>query len=64
MKAVVAQYDAQALLQKRDQVAQHMKHLLTQRCKEFNILLDDVSVVGMNFGEKFRASVEAKQMAE
>ena len=41
-----------------------MKSLLITRCKEFNILLDDVSVVGMNFGDKFKQSVEAKQMAE
>ena len=45
-------------------VANQMKQMLIQRCGEFNILLDDVSVVGMNFGDKFKASVEAKQMAE
>lgn len=35
-----------------------------QRLREFNIILDDVSIVDLVFGTKFRQAIEEKQIAE
>ena len=37
---------------------------LQTRLKDFNILLDDVSIVELGFGAEFTAAVERKQMAQ
>jgi regulator of protease activity HflC (stomatin/prohibitin superfamily) len=44
-KAVVAHYTASELLIKRDQVSNQIKSLLTARAREFNIIINEVSIV-------------------
>lgn len=45
LKAVVAQYDASELITQRELVSKQIRERITKRAKEFNILLDDVSIV-------------------
>ena len=37
---------------------------LTERAKDFNIILDDVSIIELSFGKEYAAAVEAKQIAQ
>lgn len=37
---------------------------LVERAKDFNIILDDVSITELSFGKEYTAAVEAKQVAQ
>ena len=41
-----------------------IKKQMTHRAKDFNIILDDVSITELSFGKKYAATVEAKQIAQ
>lgn len=64
LKSVVAQYDATTLLSQREQVSQKIRMGLTARLRDFNIILDDVSIVDLVFGMEFSKAVERKQIAQ
>eukprot|EP00163_Fabomonas_tropica_P026763 TRINITY_DN502_c1_g1_i2.p1 TRINITY_DN502_c1_g1~~TRINITY_DN502_c1_g1_i2.p1 ORF type:complete len:277 (+),score=94.70 TRINITY_DN502_c1_g1_i2:82-912(+) len=64
LKSVVAQYDAAALITQREFVSRQVREALTTRAREFNIILDDVSITHLNFGAEFTHAIEAKQVAQ
>lgn len=64
LKSVVAQYNATSLLAQREQVSMKIRMGLNERLKEFNIVLDDVSIVDLIFGHEFSKAVERKQIAQ
>ena len=64
LKAVVAQYNADELLTKRDTVSRTIAQDLTSRAKEFGLQIDDVSITHLTFGPEFTAAIEAKQVAQ
>jgi len=64
LKAVVAQYNADQLLTLRDKVSREIRDQLNDRCKSFNIMLDDVSITNLNFSADFAKAIEDKQVAE
>jgi prohibitin 2 len=64
LKAVIARYNAAELLTKRELVSKEVAHLLTERARDFHIILDDVSITHLDFSPQYRASVEAKQVAQ
>ena len=64
LKAVVAQYNAEELLTKRDAVSQKIRDDLTERAQDFHVLLDDVAITHLAFGAEFAKAIEAKQVAE
>ena len=37
---------------------------LTDRARDFNIILDDVSITELSFGKEYAAAVESKQIAQ
>lgn len=61
-KAVVARYNANELLTKRQQVSADISHELQERAKVFNILLDDVAITHLSFSPEYARAVEAKQV--
>jgi prohibitin 1 len=63
LKAVVAQYDADQLLKQRPRISQEIKEQLTVRAKDFNIALDDVSIVHLSFMKEYAQAIEHKQVA-
>mmetsp|Transcript_168 Transcript_168/g.288 ORF Transcript_168/g.288 Transcript_168/m.288 type:complete len:317 (-) Transcript_168:189-1139(-) len=63
-KAVVARYNANELLTKRDQVSVDITNELRRRASFFNILLEDVSVTHLSFSNEYARAVEAKQVAQ
>lgn len=64
MKAVVAQFDAAELITQREIVSSRIREDLLKRAREFNILLDDVSLTHLTFGKEFTQAVEQKQIAQ
>ena len=59
-KSVIAQYNAANLLAQRDLVSNMIRARLTDRLKDFNIILDDVSIVDLVFGTEFTKAIENK----
>lgn len=64
VKAVTAQYTAEELITRRQEVRDQIKTLLAERLRPYGIRLDDFSVVNFNFSQEFNAAIEAKQTAE
>lgn len=64
LKAVVAQYNAESLITKREVVSREVRTALVKRAAEFNIHLDDVAITELKFGKEFTAAIESKQVAE
>lgn len=63
-KAVVARFNANELLTKREEVSHMILTMLTKRAADFHILLDDVSITHLAFSKDYTAAVEAKQVAQ
>jgi prohibitin 2 len=61
-KAVVARYNANELLTKRDLVSKEISVDLQRRASFFNILLEDVAITHLSFSPEYARAVEAKQV--
>ncbi|CEP21738.1 PHB1 [Cyberlindnera jadinii] len=64
LKSIVAQFDAAELITQREVVSARIRQELSERAKEFNIKLEDVSITHMTFGNEFTKAVEQKQIAQ
>ena len=58
LKSVIAQYNADQLLTQREKVSLEIRENLSQRAKEFNIILDDVSITHLKFSNEFAQAIE------
>lgn len=63
-KAVVARYNANELLTKRDLVSADVRKELLERAAVFNVLLEDVAITHLSFSPEYSRAVEAKQVAQ
>lgn len=63
-KAVVARYNANELLTKRDEVSAAISAELALRAGGFHVLLEDVAVTHLAFSPEYAKAVEAKQVAQ
>merc|ERR1719235_1779968 len=64
LKSVVAQYNASQLIIQRELVSRMIRQRLLQRARDFNILLDDVSITHLSFSPEYEKAVESKQVAQ
>ena len=64
LKAIVAQYDAEQLITKRDQVSREISETLVERAGQFNLNVTDVSITHLTFMKEFERSIEHKQIAQ
>jgi len=64
MKATIAQYNAEQLLTHREHVSKEIREAIVQRASQFNILMDDVSIIHLTYGKEFARAIEEKQVAE
>lgn len=63
-KSVVAQYNAEELITKREAVSNTIVSTLSARLKQYDLFVDSVSVTNFKFSDAYANAVEAKQVAE
>lgn len=63
LKSIVAQYNAEELLSKREEVSGRIKAEMLKRAKNFHLIFDDVAITHLTFGREFMKAIEAKQVA-
>lgn len=61
-KSVVARYNANELLTRREAVSADIGRELRQRAAGFNVLLEDVAITHLSFSPEYAKAVEAKQV--
>jgi len=64
VKAVTAQFTAEELITRRQQVSNDIKQRLVERLKDDNILVQKIAIVDFKFSPQFRQAIEDKQIAE
>ena len=65
LKAVVAKYNASALVTRREEISLEVRGNLEERLREtFHMTLEDVSLTNIAFGPEYSAAVERKQIAQ
>ncbi|MEB3155985.1 MAG: prohibitin family protein [Cyanobacteriota bacterium] len=64
IKTVVASLTAEQLITEREAFRQRLETLLSERLVPFDLVIDGIDIVQLDFSERFRAAVEAKQVAE
>lgn len=64
LKTVVATLTAEQLITEREAFRERLETLLRDRLAYFDVTLDGIDLVQLDFSPRFRAAVEAKQVAE
>ena len=64
VKAATAQFTAEELITRRPEVSAQIREILTDRLREYNMIVDQFSITELNFSDLFIQSIEAKQVAE
>lgn len=66
IKAVVAHYNAEELVEKRDQVRQQIEDLIRNNLKPYhvNVAVDGVSITNFEFSPEYETAIENKQVAQ
>jgi regulator of protease activity HflC (stomatin/prohibitin superfamily) len=64
VKAATAQFTAEELITRREEVKEVIKANLTGRLKAFNIMVDEFNIVDFSFSKSFNDAIESKQEAE
>ena len=64
MKASTANYTAEELITKRQQVADSAEKMLSQKLAAYGIVIDAFNITNFEFSAEFNTAIEAKQSAE
>lgn len=63
VKAATAKYTAEEVIGKRPLLKQDIDEILSARLVSYHIIVDDVSIVNIDFSPDFNAAIEAKNVA-
>jgi len=64
MKAISAQYTAEELITKRNQVGQEIKEQLEAKVSDYGLQIEKFNIVNFDFSAEFNSAIEQKQVAE
>lgn len=64
IKAVTAQFTAEALITERQTISSQIKDVLSEKINSYGISVEIFNIVNFDFSEEFNAAVEAKQTAQ
>ena len=64
VKAATAKKTAEEIIAKRTELKQEIDNQLKERLGSYGVVVDDVSLVNIDFTEEFAKAIEAKQIAE
>ena len=64
IKAVVARYNPDQLITQRERVSSEIKHGLISKAIEYNVIIDDVAIINIDFSKEYRHAIEAKQVSQ
>lgn len=64
VRAVSAKYTAEEMIEKRSEVSNGIKTALVSKLGDFDIIVDQFSIVNFQFSEGFDNAIESKQVAE
>ncbi len=63
-KAVTAQFSAEELITKRDEVRMMAEEELTKQLEPYYIVVENFNIVSFDFSEEYQNAIEAKQVAQ
>ena len=63
-KAVTAQFSAEELITKRDEVRMMAEEELTKQLEPYFIVVENFNIVNFDFSEEYQNAIEAKQVAQ
>lgn len=64
IKAVVARYNPDQLITQRERVSGEIKQGLITKAKEYNVIIDDVAIIHIDFSKEYRNAIESKQVSQ
>jgi regulator of protease activity HflC (stomatin/prohibitin superfamily) len=64
VKAATAQFTAEELITRREEVKEVIKANLVKRLKTFNVIVDEFNIIDFSFSKSFNDAIESKQEAE
>lgn len=64
VKATMAQFTAQELIEQRAKVKDTIKVALAERLTKWGIIVDDLSIANFDFSDEYERAVELKQVAQ
>ena len=64
IKNVVARYNPDQLITQRERVSNEIKHGLITKAIEYNVVIDDVAIIHIDFSKEYRNAIESKQVSQ
>ncbi|NCJ06129.1 hypothetical protein GS597_06280 [Synechococcales cyanobacterium C] len=64
MKSVIAQYNAEQILENRSDIAQRVRELVNNRLAQYGVSAEQLSIANIGFSQSFTEAVEAKLVAQ
>lgn len=64
LKGVVAQYNAQQLISQRDQVSNQVCKAIEMRARQYNVLIEGLTISSVTFTQNYQNAVDQKQSAQ